>query len=300
MKNKYQSKKSSGGWIMADPLPSDDELKQFYEEKYYQLDDDVATKTYQDSYSKRELQHKTFEAELCFFAVKNNFQGDILDISVLEIGVGEGFLLKELSKNVKDYKGVDFSKYSIAQFFPELLSHFEQADVYEYLRELDKKYDVIILRNTIEHVREPMELMKALKESINPNGLVAFSFPNDYSVIQELSKKMGYTKKEEFWFCPPEHLSYFNTETGKKFAEKCGLNIVDMFSIFPIDVFLLTPASNYIERPEVGKFAHKARMELELTLWQKEKTSTLDLFRQFANNGIGREITIIAQFNENT
>jgi hypothetical protein len=33
MKNKYQSKKLTGGWIMADPLPSDDESKQFYEEK---------------------------------------------------------------------------------------------------------------------------------------------------------------------------------------------------------------------------------------------------------------------------
>lgn len=161
---------------------------------------------------------------------------------------------------------------------------------------MDKKYDIIILRNVIEHVLDPIGLIKSLKEIINPKGLVAFSFPNDYSLVQDLSKKMGYIK-EEFWFCPPEHLTYFNTDTGKKFSEKCGLKVIDIFSIFPVDFFLLTPASNYLEQPQIGKFVHKARMEMELTLWEKGKDSTLDLFRQFANNGIGREITIIAQFN---
>lgn len=129
MKRVYKPKKTTDGWIVADPLPDNDELKKFYEEKYYQLNDDVATKTYQDSYTSREIVHKTFEAELCFFSIKKNFQGNISDSSVLELGVGEGFLLKEISKNVNDYKGVDFSKHSISRFFPELLDHFDQADI---------------------------------------------------------------------------------------------------------------------------------------------------------------------------
>jgi hypothetical protein len=46
MKRVYKPKKTTDGWIVADPLPDNDELKKFYEEKYYQLNDDVATKTY--------------------------------------------------------------------------------------------------------------------------------------------------------------------------------------------------------------------------------------------------------------
>lgn len=294
MTSKYKPVQSPDGWIYTDPLPTKEELKQFYEEKYYQNVSDFLS-TYQESYSERELEHKSFEAELCLHTLKSNFSRNIQDSSVLELGSGEGFFLKELSKNIKKFKGVDFSNFGVKKFFPELLNHFDQADIYEHIKELNEKYDAIVLRNVIEHVPDPINLLKSLREKVTPEGLVAFSFPNDYSIIQKLSKKMGYTKRD-FWFSPPDHLFYFNTDTVKIFAEKIELHILDMFAIFPVDLFLLTPNSNYVDKPEIGKFAHKARMEIELALWKKNKESTLNLFRQFAKCGIGREITAIAQF----
>ena len=294
MRSKYNPIKSLEGWIYADPLPTNEELKQFYAEKYYQNVDDLVS-TYQESYSERELEHKKFEAELCLYSLKDHFARNFKDSSVLELGSGEGFFLKEISKNVKKFRGVDFSNFGVQKFFPELLNRFDQADIYEYIKGLTEKYDAIVLRNVIEHVPDPINLLQSLKEKVTPNGLIVFSFPNDYSVIQELSKKMGYTKKD-FWFAPPDHLFYFNTNTVKIFAEKIGLRILDMFAIFPVDLFLLTPYSNYVDKPEVGKAAHNARIEIELTLWEKNKESTLNLFRQFAQCGIGREITVIAKF----
>lgn len=291
---KYNPVQSPEGWIYADPLPTKEELKQFYEEKYYQNVGNIAS-TYQEYYSERELEHKAFEAELCLHALKSNFSRNIQDISVLELGSGEGFFLKELSKNIKKFRGVDFSNFGIKKFFPELLSHFDQADIYVHIKVLNEKYDAIVLRNVIEHVPDPINLLKSLKEKIRPEGLIIFSFPNDYSIIQELSKKMGYTMRD-FWFSPPDHLFYFNTDTIKIFAEKIRLHILDMFAIFPVDLFLLTPNSNYVDRPEIGKFAHKARMEIELALWEKNKENALKLFRVFAQCGIGREITVIAKF----
>lgn len=291
MTSKYKPTQSQEGWIYADPLPTSEELQEFYAEKYYQEADHLAS-TYQNAYSPKELEHKHFEAKLCLSALELNLVKNLQEASILELGSGEGFFLKEISKKVGKFKGVDFSAYGVQKFFPELRNHFVKADIYKYISNIEEKYDAIVLRNVIEHVPNPINLLNSLKSKLQVGGIIVFSFPNDYSLIQELSKKMGYTE-QDFWFTPPDHLFYFNTKTIKVLIENLGLITKDMFSIFPVDLFLLNPESHYINKKEVGKYAHKARMELELALWKNSPKDALNLFRQFSQNGIGREITVI-------
>ena len=291
MKDNFVPIQSKEGWVYANPLPDKEELRNYYAEQYYQQAGKI-TSTYQTLYSEEELEHKHFEADLCLNVIKSNFKKDIKNASILELGSGEGFFLKTLSKNVDHFRGVDFSDYGVKKFFPELLNDITQADIYDYIEALHECFDVIVLRNVIEHVPDPFALLSSLRPKVSSEGLIVFSFPNDFSLIQNLSKKLGYTKKD-FWFCPPDHLYYFNTETIKKFIKLLGFSICDMFSIFPVDLFLLHPGSHYVDLPDVGKLAHKARMEIELALWKQDEKKAINLFRQFAENGIGREITIV-------
>ena len=90
---KYQKKIINHGIVCAHPLPNNEELKQYYESKYYQNAD--GTTTYDNAYSEEELQHKILEANIAALAIKEHLKSPNQTISLLEFGCGEGFFLNQ-------------------------------------------------------------------------------------------------------------------------------------------------------------------------------------------------------------
>jgi len=71
--------------------------------------------------------------------------------------------------------------------------------------------------------------------------------------------------------------------------------MVDMYSDFPIDLFLFHPGSNYIADPKNGPAAHRARVEADLMLAESGEAPYLNLCRAMARCGLGRDITVIVR-----
>jgi len=84
--------------------------------------------------------------------------------SVLEVGVGEGFISGWLSEQLPDvrFTGVDVRDEDLARLrskFPRI--HTERANIYD-VGSIDGAYDLVICAEVLEHVDDPVRALAAL------------------------------------------------------------------------------------------------------------------------------------------
>ena len=106
----------------------------------------------------------------------------------------------------------------------------------EFFPITNKKFDLIIFTEAIEHINDANDFLANVYDLLNPNGLIYITTPN-FSCLERLL--MG---KNWGMVVPPEHLSYFTPKTLKfvmtknKFVKK--FSKTENISIFRIIQFL--------------------------------------------------------------
>ena len=215
---------------------------------------------------------------------------------MLEIGAGEGFMLSHSLKKGWNVLGIDYNSSGIKKFNPKVLRKMKFGNALEILNDMkkniSKKFDVCVMQNVLEHVINPRQLLNDVKKLIKSEGLIVIRIPNDYSQTQLLALKLGHINKK-FWYAPPEHLNYFNSENIIKFMKQMKLNILDTYSSFPIDFFIFHSGSNYVRQKKKGKEVHKARIHLDLLMAQNGIENYHKLCQSFSSCGVGRNLTLI-------
>jgi len=97
---------------------------------------------------------------------------------VLDVGCGTGNFAKEVSKkNAKYVLGIDYAEEAIkiAQKNNKQKNlEFKKLDV----NELNEKFDIIVSIGTIEHMDNPIKIIKKLKSCLNKNGKIILTTPN--------------------------------------------------------------------------------------------------------------------------
>jgi 2-polyprenyl-3-methyl-5-hydroxy-6-metoxy-1,4-benzoquinol methylase len=277
------------GFVSASPLPTADELRKFYAEVYYQV---PQTTTYQAEYSERELSWKRLKAETVLAALGElGVNGN----EFLDVGAGEGFLMSAAEARGFNVTGMDFSSFGIDRFFPHLTDRVIAGDIYdsiEHALKAGRRYNVCSLVNVLEHVIDPAGLLTSVRRLLAPDGVLVICVPNDFSELQQLAKTENLIA-EQFWFLPPQHLHYFNAENLPRFCERRGFELVDAYSEFPIDMYLLHPGSNYVTNRENGPAANRARLLFDLLIAQRGSARFLAFYRAMFQVGVGRNVTVL-------
>ena len=285
----YHYHQEPDGYISASPLPTQAELSDYYAETYYQA---PVSSTYQESYDEVELKYKHLKCETLLTAFK---QGGIDSGELLDIGAGEGFLMHNAEKFGFSVTGIDFSGFGVSKFFPNLKDRLITGDVYDNLDNLiaeKRSFSACSAINILEHVMEPVGFLQKARKLLKPGGCIAVTVPNDFSKMHQLLKQEKMIDRD-FWFAPPEHLHYFNCENLQTFCKNNQFEVLDAFAEFPVDIYLLHPASNYILDPQQGKAANRARILHELLIAEAGIEPYLDYYRAMFKVGIGRNITVI-------
>lgn len=294
MTNSYKKCLMTDGFISTSPLPTPDQLQKFYADTYYQA---PKSSTYQESYDSLEIEYKNLKCNALIHALNENMPNGKAK-TFLDVGAGEGFLLNAASKAGFEVTGLDYSAYGVGKFFPHLSNQHIAGDIFTSLSGLisqGKQFSVCTSTNVLEHVLDPNLFLQSIRNVVEPNGLVAITVPNDYSNIQQLALSEGMIESE-FWFLPPHHLHYFNTESLVKFMVKGGFEVLDAFSDFPVDLYLLHSGSNYVINQKNGGEANRARMHHDIMIASKNGVKKyLDYYRAMFNVGIGRDITVIVR-----
>ena len=104
-------------------------------------------------------------------------------VQVLEIGCGEAGNLKPFLDLECKCVGVDFSIHKIEQGRKFFASHSYAKnirliceDIYK-TTEFHSQFDIIIVRDVIEHIHEQDKFLALMKDLMAPNGIAFFAFP---------------------------------------------------------------------------------------------------------------------------
>ena len=271
--------------------PTFEELKKYYAEKYYQ----DALGSYDHEYSQDELKYFRTKLEQRYAALKAVQPRESTSQwnSFLDVGCGEGYAMAYFREQGYTIKGLDFSSAGVESKNPECLDALIIGDLFELLQSeisSSKSYDIVWLQNVLEHVLDPVDLMKTLRNLISPGGVAVITVPNDGSTIQKEALEIGHIDRP-FWVAPPDHISYFDNSGIVNIAEKTGWEVGDILGDFPIDWYLYHPGSNYVMDSSVGRSAHMAKVQLENLIGLQPIDDVLNLWRALAKAGSGRNLT---------
>ena len=102
---------------------------------------------------------------------------------VLDVGCGGGILAESMAKLGADVTGIDMSESAIkaAQLHAKIETiaiDYQQCTVETLVEQQADAYDIITCMELLEHVPDPLSVIKACSALVKPNGLVFFSTLN--------------------------------------------------------------------------------------------------------------------------
>ncbi len=148
--------------------------------------------------------------------------------SLLEIGAGSGGLLDILKHEFNHIHGVEPNK-KFCQFAKERYGLVLDNIGYENISE-DRKYDVILALDVIEHVVSVRHFMYKVLQLLTDEGIVILSTPNKNSLTARLLGK-------KWWHIRPPHLYYLDKQSFNALMDATGFKImkkVFFYWTFPV------------------------------------------------------------------
>ena len=117
-------------------------------------------------------------------------------------------------------------------------------------------FDVIHMGEVLEHIPDPISLLKLAYSKLNDNGLICIIVPNDFNPFQLILRDQ--LEFEPWWVSPPHHINNFDHKSLGNLLVSAGFTVLHQESTFPIDLFLLM-GDTYIDNDEVGRMSHKTK-----------------------------------------
>jgi 2-polyprenyl-3-methyl-5-hydroxy-6-metoxy-1,4-benzoquinol methylase len=143
-----------------------------------------------------------------------NLFPDLKSMRVLELGCGNGYLLKELNKRGATCYGLEPG--------PQIQDVIESNKEIEIIKDffpsskIEGKFDLILHFNVLEHLENPVKMLKEQAELLKPNGKIIVGVPNC-----EPNLKTG-----DISIFMHEHFNYFTRDSFNCIAIESGL-VVD-------------------------------------------------------------------------
>ena len=279
-----------GFWEISDK-PTPEELQKYYADKYYQ----EGIGSYDIEYSSDELAYFRSKLEQRMAIIKHLFSSNVTFKNFLDVGCGEGYALSFFREQGWNVKGFDFSSAGVKSKNPSSLDVLKTGDIFALLKAeiaSGQTYDLVWLQNVLEHVIDPIDLLKSLRKLVSQGGIAVVTVPNDFSITQRGALAYDHIDTA-FWVAPPDHLTYFDHESLRSTANETGWECQEILADFPVDWFLFHPGSNYVRNKSMGKAAHMARVQIENLIHRQPIEDVLRFWTAAAKLGIGRDITAI-------
>jgi SAM-dependent methyltransferase len=147
---------------------------------------------------------------------------------ILEIGCGRGEQLIGAGKRGWEVHGIEMTP-EYARIAQDAGVEIENSSV-EESRSLNEKYDVILLAAILEHLYEPLDTLKRIKEALRPGGLVFIDVPNESSLTMRAGNLYMKTRRRK-WVInmsptfAPYHVVGFSPQSLRFALEKAGFRI---------------------------------------------------------------------------
>lgn len=192
------------GFIQLGAHPTEESIKSTYSDDYFKK-----IKYHFDSAAKREQERRVNLMKEC---------GVAHGADVLDVGCATGdFIL--LARNYFSIWGIDISEQAVQtakERNPDVAARII-AMGHENFENLDRRFDAITLWDVIEHLDDPVGVVRKLTGKLERTGVLFISSPNIGAMIARIMKRHW------AFMTPPEHIGYFSRETVKRLLAACGL-----------------------------------------------------------------------------
>ena len=135
---------------------------------------------------------------------------------LLDIGCGYGFFLEAMHKRGWEVEGIELSKPAadIAGFRNCGIIHAHAVEEMEGMA----LFDVVTMFYVIEHVADPVTILKAVRKLLKPNGVLILRYPNT-SPLLSFSKNLA---QKLTLMQAPSHLYDYNGDSMQRVLQQAG------------------------------------------------------------------------------
>jgi 2-polyprenyl-3-methyl-5-hydroxy-6-metoxy-1,4-benzoquinol methylase len=208
------------GLVLQNPQPSDSELASIYGNNYFigsSENDRYASQFEVVKRATARLQLDEIDAycEQLGFAKRRG--------RLLEIGCGHGNFLLEARAQGYQVAGLEYSADAAQKANQNLAAELVRVGAVGQTPLPENWYDICVLADVIEHVRDPKDFLQHVWHVLRPDGVVFIATPSTDS----WSARMLGRRWMEF---KPEHLFYFDRETIRRFLTNAGFSEISVTS----------------------------------------------------------------------
>lgn len=197
-------------YIYADLSLTQEEFEQLYREGYFKGEE------YSDYVSDKNITQINFDLRLNTLLP---FVQNSKEARLLEVGSAYGFFLENASSKFKEVVGVDVTEEGVKYANEVLRQKAYKVDLEKWDFE-NKKFDVVCMWDTIEHLRRPDTYIQKISENMNSNGVLAIT-------TGDIGSCMAKFRKNKWRLIhPPTHAHYFTKESMTQLLAKYGYDIV--------------------------------------------------------------------------
>lgn len=269
----------SCGYAHFDPLPTIEELGQFYAYHFYEKQKpDYLEKMERESEYWLEMYKWRFNILKKHLSSKDKPK-------VLDVGSSGGFFLAAAQSQGAEVLGIEPSD-KAADYSRKKFNVPVQVNIYEKCDIANESFDVIHSSLVIEHLLNPRHFIQWSFEKLRPGGVVVIETPHEFNNYQNLlTKKMGY---EPWYVAYPDHLNYFSQASLQGLCKSCGLDKVQSLCSFPMEQFVIQ-GLDYVKDGSLGIKAHQQRMNFELNHLKNGQNDLLEkTYENWAQLNVGR------------
>jgi 2-polyprenyl-3-methyl-5-hydroxy-6-metoxy-1,4-benzoquinol methylase len=201
----------SCGLVATHPLPTDELIDSHYRAKFesgnYSL-----LREFAEEYR---AVYEGFSEVLLKYVGAEDFSG----VRVLDIGCFTGDFLVLLAEKGASVSGVELQEQAVEIANQRLPGRIKKADVHDDTF-LEREYDIVTLTGLIEHVTDPVGLLRRVSKLLRPGGTVFLQTPDCASAV---ARTMG-----RFWppFTPVEHIYLFSQGSLTTVLEEVGFESI--------------------------------------------------------------------------
>lgn len=141
--------------------------------------------------------------------------------SMVEIGCGDGSFMRHASSSISRVVGIEPSRRFAADAIRAGMNVIQgYVDSASLLTE--EKFDSFVSRQVFEHLPDPLDVLKGIRNMLNPGAVGLIEVPNG---IRALRMKRFF----EFF---PDHVNYYSVNSLVALASDAGFNVIGCQEIF--------------------------------------------------------------------
>jgi len=149
---------------------------------------------------------------------------------VLDIGCSSGHLIKAIREKlggVVDGIEVNAKKAKLAAKIARKV-YVGSVEDPELIDQLSGTYDVLLFLDVLEHLNDPLSVLKKIRHLLVDDGCLIASVPNIANWRMRLSLLMGRFEYQEAGLLDKSHLRFFTLKSLKEMFNEAGYRIVNL------------------------------------------------------------------------